>query len=608
MIASLLLVGSLALHPCATGSAYYCGALNRPLDPSGAVPGTISIAFTWLPHNDADKPWQGTIVAAEGGPGYPSGASRGSYRALFGPLLQTHDMLLMDDRGTGNSGAIDCTLLQTVSPFTLNNVTACGDSLGTRSDLYGSALAADDLDALLHALGRSRVDIYGDSYGTFFAQVFAARHPARIRSIVLDGAYPAAGLDPWYPSISIAFRDGFDRVCRRSPACEALGGSTLGRIERLLTSLRKPGAPATPSQLAFIMASAGLDPVAYRELDAAARAFLDARDTAPLTRLVREAAEYEEEGASDPKLLSQGLFVAASCSDNPQVYDMRLPPDARQAAWQGALAAMKSTNAALYAPFTLDEFLAIPLDYGYVPLCQTWPVASPQHLAGQPIPPGTRYPAVPALVLTGDLDTITTPQQGDQAAALFPHAVRLIVKNTGHVSAVGDVDACASVIVRQFIAREPIDRVCTATIPALRLVPAFARRVADVTPATALRGNAADAQALGIAAAAVQTAGDALVRVQYLGATQALGLRDGYSTATTHGDRSTITLHGVEWTASLPVRGSVDFNSTSGAVTAQLRLPSGTLRATWRAYANAAVATISGTLNGMPVRASMPAP
>ncbi len=51
---------------------------------------------------------------------------------------------------------------------------------------------------------------------------------------------------------------------------------------------------------------------------------------------------------------------------------------------------------------------------------------------------GVRMPDVPALVLTGDLDTITTPAEGDQAAALFRNARRVIVENTGHVSAVGD--------------------------------------------------------------------------------------------------------------------------------------------------------------------------
>jgi len=91
-------------------------------------------------------------VASEGGPGYPSGESRDGYRALFAPLLAHRDLLLMDNRGTGRSDAIDCEPLQSAKVMTLANVTACGRMLGEKSDLYGSGLAADDLDAILGAL------------------------------------------------------------------------------------------------------------------------------------------------------------------------------------------------------------------------------------------------------------------------------------------------------------------------------------------------------------------------------------------------------------------------------------------------------------------------
>ncbi|HEY5426530.1 MAG TPA: alpha/beta fold hydrolase, partial [Candidatus Tumulicola sp.] len=465
MFATILLVGSLSLHACAGAPGYFCGTLLRPLDPAGRVPGRISIGFTWLPHSRARAASAGTIVAAEGGPGDPSGATRDSYRTLFGSLLRTHDMLLMDDRGTGRSDAIDCKPLQGAR-MTTAGIAACGQRLGDRSDLFGTALAADDLDALLSALALRAADFYGDSYGTFFVQVFAARHPSRVRSVTLDGAYPAIGADPWYPHAAPTFDAAFDYVCRRAPACAALPGSSMERIERLLAALRARSGPMTPAQLAFVMDSAGLDPLAYRELDAAARAYLRGGDGIPLRRLTHEADAYEEQAPSAPQEASNGLFVASSCEDNPQVYDMRLAPPARVAAWKTALAEKSRLDPGLYAPFTIDEFLSIPLDYAYVPLCLTWPVASVAHPAGE-LAAGTQMPDVPALVLTGDLDTITTPAEGDAAAALFRNARRVIVVNTGHVSAVGDVYDCASALVRNFIARRPIDDACASRIPPL---------------------------------------------------------------------------------------------------------------------------------------------
>lgn len=606
MFATLLLVGSLSLQPCSGSGGYWCGSLVRPIDPAGQVPGTISIGFTWLPRARANVASLGTIVAAEGGPGYPSGGSRDEYRTLFGPLLQTHDLLMMDDRGTGRSGAIDCPQLQR-GTMSLAAIASCGTSLGPTAGLYGSALAADDLSALLDALHVSRADFYGDSYGTFFVQVFAARHRLQVRSVVLDGAYPAIGGDPWYPNTAPAIREAFDRVCARSQTCAAMPGSTLGRVDRLLHALRLPGAPMSPSQLAFVMDTAGLDTLVYRDLDAAIRAYLDNGDAAPLVRLAREADTYEEQPPGDATALSNGLFVAASCSDNPQAYDMRLPPSAREAAWAAALASKRQTDPALYAPFTVDEFTSIPLDYAYVPLCQNWPVAPSAYPAGQPIPPGTAMPDVPALVLTGDLDTITTPAEGDATARLFPHATRTIVANAAHVTAIGDPYGCASVMVRAFVARRSIDTACVATMPPVRLVPVFARSLRDVAPAVAVGAPQRDGD-LRRAADAVWAADDALARATVLGATGGAGLRGGRFAATAQADRILIRLQSVRWTNDLAVGGSVSFDAHTGRARAHLEWPGASIGAVWPVYGPPTNAALSGTIGGRTIRAQMPAP
>lgn len=117
-------------------------------------------------------------------------------------------------------------------------ITACGDQLADTRYLYGSGLAADDVAAILDALAIPVVDLYGDSYGTFFAQTFAGRHPERLRSAVLDSAYPVRGLSPWYPEIAPTVQFAFDAACQRSPACSSLPGTSMQRIEALLASLR----------------------------------------------------------------------------------------------------------------------------------------------------------------------------------------------------------------------------------------------------------------------------------------------------------------------------------------------------------------------------------
>ena len=211
-----LQVGSLTLTPC--GPAW-CGSLSRTLDPSGAVAGTIAIGFEFYPQRDAARPNAGAVVATEGGPGYATTGTRASYLALFEPLRADRHLLLVDNRGTGRSAPLHCDALQH-DPLSLpRSVAACGAQLGERAVLYGTALAADDLAAVIDALQLGRVDLYGDSYGTYFGQAFASRYPQLLRSVTLDAAYEVVGLDPWYKTSVTTARAAFDQVCRSSLAC-----------------------------------------------------------------------------------------------------------------------------------------------------------------------------------------------------------------------------------------------------------------------------------------------------------------------------------------------------------------------------------------------------
>src|SRR5450755_4682306 len=58
-------VGSMLLERCAHVAAY-CGSLDRPLDPTGAIPGRISIYFEFYPRTAHDGSAT-ALVATEGG-------------------------------------------------------------------------------------------------------------------------------------------------------------------------------------------------------------------------------------------------------------------------------------------------------------------------------------------------------------------------------------------------------------------------------------------------------------------------------------------------------------------------------------------------------------
>lgn len=620
-------VGALDLFRCPNAPAY-CGSLERALDPAGEVPGKIRIGFEIYPHTDSSNPPLGTIVATEGGPGYATTGSRFDYVALFEPLLRRRNLLLVDNRGTGTSQAIRCEPLQQ-SPFlTLPGIGLCGNYLGTASDLYGSGLAADDLAAVLDALAIDQIDLYGDSYGTFFAQAFAGRHPERLRTLVLDSAWPVVGQNPWYPEAAPAFRHAYEAACERSLACRDIPGTASHRLQRLIDSLRRHplegmahdgdgklvNVHADATALAFLSFSQATGPIIYRETDAAARAYLDQGDSTPLLRLIAEnrAISPSAAGGLPPAEYSAGLFIAVSCTDYNQLYDMTQPPSIRWNQRDAAFSAEESDHPSVYAPFTLAEFNALPLDYSVFDGCLNWPISSPAHPPAQPAGDNPTFTAAPVLVLSGEMDTLTPPGQGTKAAAIFPNATHVLVHNSLHVTAVGDANDCASALVLRLVETlSPGNTTCAARIPEIRTVPYFAEHAADLAPAHALAGNQGTILDLQIAAAAVQSAGDAVARwwVNLSGA--GVGLRGG--TFQYSGDSlTTFRLNDFRWTKDVAVSGSVRWHS-NGLIDAKLAVvsnagESGFVTISWPGTTAHARANVSGMIGGRKIVATMYAP
>lgn len=624
---STLRVGHLVLHRCET-AAPWCAVLERPLDPDGAVPGTIGIYFEYYPHTAPGRA-AGTLVATEGGPGYPATGSRAEYLALFAPLRPRYDLLIMDNRGTGRSGALDCRELQDAAALTESNVGACGRSLGQAAPLYGTALAADDLAAILAALDLGPVGLYGDSYGSYFAQVFALRHRELLRSLVLDGADPLDGPDfPWYPHYAPAMRDKFNLACARSPACAALPGSSLDHIAPALARLRtaplaarvRYGAgrtatfTANAAALAIVMFGGSPAFATVRELDAAARAFVDG-DPAPLLRLMAETlgSVDSRDPSRDPRLFSAGLAADVSCQDPPQIFDMRLPPAERVAARDRIVEQRKAQAPATYAPFTIDEYRAMPLDYTFIDQCVEWP-SPPARPLSPLIYPRSSYPDLPVLVVSGELDDMTSVADGAVAAGHFPHARHVVIANSFHVNALPHARSeCAAVLVRRFMdTLSSGDESCAAAVPAVRLVGAFARRARELPPAQSPAGSRAAADDLRVVTAALLTAEDALARAAAAGPGDGVGLRGGTFSAAAAGEGYRLELRSLRWTEDVSASGRIDWPGRTGMVRARLDLETaqgpGTLTLSWPEGVSGARAAARGSVGGRRIAAEAPAP
>ena len=138
----------------------------------------------------------------------------------------------------GPVGALDCKALRRTVDDYIRRAGRCAAQLGPRVDRFTTRASVDDLADVLDALRIRRVDMYGDSYGSYFAQAFAVNHPDRLRSLVLDATYPLPGTDPAYGDLAEATWRAYSLVCARRPSCADRGEEPRAALQRFVERIR----------------------------------------------------------------------------------------------------------------------------------------------------------------------------------------------------------------------------------------------------------------------------------------------------------------------------------------------------------------------------------
>ncbi len=647
-----LQLGSQTLSRCASKPLAYCGKLEVPLDYSSPAGPDIAISFRFYPASAGAA--KGTVVPVEGGPGYPSiesvsyssGLGQAGYAPMYGALLEHWNMLAIDNRGTGASAGIRCPALQEYSATTGTSafqkvVGECAGLLNSHwrypnrsfvhaSDLFTSAPAAEDMAAVLRALGLGKIDLYGDSYGSFFAQVFASRFPSMVRSLILDSTYRTSGLDPWYRSSVKSMPGAFEQACTRAPACAAAEPEPVwSRVSALASSLRaKPISGTVPGPsgkrqkvtmgivgLVDLVNDSAEDKQIYAQLDAAARALLQEGDSAPLLRLYAQRLAVDEAYFGLPvSEYSVGLYFAVGCLDYPQLFSMASSPSARTGELAAAEAALPAST---FSPFTTSEWLSMDENTEAYTGCEDWP--SPVNAQPPvPEPPPVLPASMPVLALGGELDTWTPPSDVPELLAkLGGHTQFVELANSTHVVGEGET-VCGSALIRAFVANpaKELDTSCAPAVAAIHSVGVYPGKLAAEQPITPTAGSTASPSALRLAAAALQTAGDAIARYSATEASTDHGLYGGTATATNGG--ATIALKNDQLIAGVPVSGTLTLTPAPLAedgetVVATLTASGEGIRkasftATWTTSGSAAVARIGGEASGTMVSGTAPAP
>ena len=172
-----------------------CGEIQRPLNPDQPQGKQIAIHFIVLPARDQNKAPDPIFLLA-GGPGQSAIKVASWMQAVFEKLQRRHDLVFVDQRGTGKSAPLECPETDGLAgigdeEFVIREVLKCKDALEKLpwGDLqfYTTSIAMQDLDAVRSALNYSKIDLIGVSYGTRAALEYQRQYPDHVRRTILDG-------------------------------------------------------------------------------------------------------------------------------------------------------------------------------------------------------------------------------------------------------------------------------------------------------------------------------------------------------------------------------------------------------------------------------------
>jgi pimeloyl-ACP methyl ester carboxylesterase len=423
-----------------------CITLPLPLDYATKDGPTLALHVTVAPaFREAARPDPLFILA--GGPGQAGSDVLVLIAQTFRRARATRDIVLIDQRGTGLSGKLDCDKKnineETMSEAEIEAAArACIASVKQPFSAYGTASAARDIEQVRLALGYDKINLWGASYGTRLAQAYARAYPTAVRAMILDGVVapdqviPAGGRDG-QAALDLVFRQ-----CAENAACQAAFpdlrqefASLSARVAAGAVKLELPD-PRTARPVKLAVTSdrflGTVHNILYNALDARRLPYLIHSAYQgrwePFVARRNLAGDYSADGP-----VAQLMHLAVVCAEDLP----RLTP---------ALQAEDETP------------LTKPLARHIGTMCGMMNVKPAATPATTPI-------AQPVLLLSGELDPVTPPRRALAAARFMQRNQHLVVTYAGHgISQLG----CAPRLLREFLdhPEQPVQADCLKEIPA----------------------------------------------------------------------------------------------------------------------------------------------
>ncbi|MDE3069854.1 MAG: alpha/beta fold hydrolase [Acidobacteriota bacterium] len=450
--------GAIALEPCSTIPGFACGALAVPLSRTGLAGGSLTLQIAR--RQAGPQAASSAVIGLAGGPGQAALPLATFMAQAIAPALGARDLIVFDQRGTGQSGALSCGALRSTSGETLADaqraLASCALEVGSARGAYTSSESVEDIEAIREALGYGKLVLYGTSYGTKVAEEYAQRYPQYTEALVLDSALPTDGPNPFALPTIAAVSPALGELCSGG-ACRGITTSPVASLAGLASRLRhhplrgpvydgyghRHTLSVEEGELLSILEAGDLNPALRALFPAAVTAALR-HDPAPLAQLaalsrglVPNVPPRRHEPAEEE--VDQTLFWTTTCEEDPFPWQRSAATATREGE---ALAALHAIPARELYPFEAE----VALNAGPLLGCLDWPDLAPAPTGS------TALPSIPTLILSGGQDLRTPVAQARQLASQIPGAQLLVVPYTGHSVLGSDLSGCAEAGVQSFFA------------------------------------------------------------------------------------------------------------------------------------------------------------
>jgi len=416
----------------------------------------ISLNILVLPAT-GDKREPDPWVYFSGGPGSAATEDAAGLADVFNRIREHRDMLFVDQRGTGKSNGLDCPMynpddLQSYLGyfFPVEDIRKCRPQLEAKADLtlYTTDIAIDDMDEVRAALGYEQLNLFGGSYGTRAALTYLKRYPKRVRTATLQGVAPPNEYMPLdFPLGNERALQGILAECAADEACNAAFPNLKDESKSLLAQLIKGPVEVevqkpNSSERVKVKLSRDLAVEAIRYM------LYNPVGASRVPLIIHLAAQgnfvpLTEAALRFRKLLVatgfNGMYLSVTCAED-------LP-------WIKPGEGERMAANTFLGDYRLRQQREA---------CALWPRATIAKDYADPV-----RSDVPVLILTGELDPVTPPSNGDAVAKTLKNSLHIVVPHGAHgLGGLENID-CILGITAEFVERgstQGIDTSCVKTI------------------------------------------------------------------------------------------------------------------------------------------------